>query len=108
MIRAALPHLKAHAGKFYTFFTLSTPHLGTSRGSKLIKLGIHLSSITVGIKIARNVASEPSLDQIAFRDSKKDAEKLLYRLSETEGLEWFKNIVPVCASPSPEERSEEE
>lgn len=40
IIRAALPYLEDYKNKFHTFLTLSTPHLGLMKPSKLIDAGI--------------------------------------------------------------------
>ncbi len=40
IIRAALPYLEEYKDKMFTLMTLSTPHLGTGRGAKRVKLGI--------------------------------------------------------------------
>ena len=42
IIRAALPHLKRHKDKMYSYMSFSSPHLGCSNGSKLISTGKNL------------------------------------------------------------------
>jgi len=47
IIRAALPHLKEYKDQFYTYMTLSTPHLGLLYGnSSLVDAGSYFQIIS--------------------------------------------------------------
>ena len=42
IIRACLPHLEQYADKMYTYFSLSSPHLGyLSNASKIVEAGLY-------------------------------------------------------------------
>lgn len=86
IIRAALPLLETFSSQFFTFMTLSTPHLGLLYSSKLLGTGIWLIN---------KVKTFESLDQICFKDCENLQESTLFNLSTANGLQWFEYIVLV-------------
>lgn len=86
IIRAALPLLEAYSNNFFSFITLSTPHLGLLYSSKLLGTGIW---------VINKVKNFESLDQICFKDSQDLQETALFSLSTVNGLQWFEFVVLV-------------
>ena len=84
IIRAALPSLEEFKDKFWFYLSLSSPHLGYSfSDSTLIKTGIWVLKRWKGSK---------SLEQFMQNDNKDLNETCLYKLSEYNGLNWFKYV----------------
>lgn len=75
--------------KFYTFLSLSGPHLGLAyNGAGLVNLGLWFM---------QKWKKSGSLLQLAMRDSSDPRQTYLYRLSLEPGLEYFQNIL-LCGS----------
>ncbi len=73
IIRAALPHLSEFSTKFYTYLSLSSPHLGyIYNSSKLFDAGMWV------IKKSRKSIA---LEQMTMSDSQNVEDTLIYRLS---------------------------
>lgn len=88
IIRAALPLLSDYQEKMYVYLSLSTPHLGCMYAtSKIVAAGVWLYA-----------KKWLSIQQMALKDNPDFATCVLYRLSNYEGLSWFKHIV-LCSSP---------
>ena len=84
IIRASLPNLEEFKDKFWLYLSLSSPHLGYSfSDSTLIKTGIWVLKRWKGSK---------SLEQFLQNDNKDLNETCLYKLSEYNGLNWFKFV----------------
>lgn len=89
IVRAALPKLAAYKDRMQTFMTLSTPHLGYMyQSSKLIG---------VGMWIFKKWKSSASLAELEMTDQKDVKKTFMYKLSKTEGLEWFRHVVLVSS-----------
>lgn len=83
-IRAALPRLEKYRPLFYSYCSLSSPHLGYS---------FHKSAIiTTGIWFMQKFTDCMSLKQMQMRDYEDPKKCYLYRLSFQPGLAWFKNV----------------
>jgi hypothetical protein len=90
IIRAALPHLENYSGKMHLFLTLSTPHLGIkSHSSNLVKAGIW---------VLKTWSKSRSLTQLSMDDTANPRDGYIYKLSEIEGLNWFKHFVLLSSS----------
>ena len=90
VIRASLPHLSEYSSKFFTFISLSSPHIGQMyNSSKLVELGTW---------VIKKWRKSKCLQQLSMTDDSNMENTCLYRLSELPGLCWFKNIVFVCSS----------
>ena len=84
IIRAALPNLEEFKDKFWFYLSLSSPHLGyVFSDSTLIKTGMWFLKRWKGSK---------SLEQFMQNDNKDLNETCLYKLSEYNGLNWFKYV----------------
>jgi hypothetical protein len=84
IIRAALPNLEEFKDKFWFYLSLSSPHLGyVFSDSTLIKTGMWVLKRWKGSK---------SLEQFMQNDNKDLNETCLYKLSEYNGLNWFKYV----------------
>ncbi len=84
IIRAALPYLKDYAEKFCLYMSLSSPHLGYI---------FHTSSLVdAGMWLLKTWKKSKSLDQLCLSDAKELKECKLYKMTESEGLNWFKHI----------------
>jgi hypothetical protein len=84
IIRAALPHLEEFKDKFYSYISLSSPHLGYMyNSSKLFEAGMWF---------LKKWRKSKCLLQLSMTDAKNIEDTALYKLSCTTGLNWFKNI----------------
>ena len=84
IIRAALPNLEEFKDKFWFYISLSSPHLGyVFSDSTLIKTGMWVLKRWKGSK---------SLEQFMQNDHTDLNETCLYKLSEYNGLNWFKYV----------------
>ena len=90
--RAAFPHLKDLQQKFHTFISLSTPHLGYMYHNNANKL------FDTGMWFLKKWKKSRSLDQLSMSDSDKGQDTCLFKMSNFEGMAWFKNIVLVCSN----------
>ena len=88
--RAAFPHLECYKSKFYTFLSLSSPHLGYMYNSNKL--------FDTGMWFLRKWKKSRSLAQLSMSDGQGVEDSTLYRLSSVEGLAWFQNIVLVCSN----------
>ena len=84
-IRSALPLLKEYKEVMHSFITFSTPHLG---------LLYHSSSIVdAGLWLLNKMKHSSCLKQMSYTDSDRMEDTFMFRLSQLEGLEWFKHIL---------------
>lgn len=89
IIRAALPHLEEFKDKFYTYMSLSSPHLGYMYNSNKL--------FEAGMWFLKKWRKSKCLQQLSMTDSKVMEETCLYKLSCTKGLLWFKNVALVSS-----------
>ncbi|OMJ84322.1 hypothetical protein SteCoe_14608 [Stentor coeruleus] len=89
IIRASLPFLSDFSSKFSFFMTFSSPHLGYMYNSSVI--------IDAGIWILKKVTNSLCMKQLSMTDSDIFEECLLYKLSQSNGIQWFKNICLVSS-----------
>ena len=82
VIRSALPYLSSYAKYFENFISIATPNLGY--------LNINNSLLTSGIWLVDMFAGSKILSEISLKDSKKINNCYLYKLSDLDGLSWFK------------------
>jgi hypothetical protein len=90
VLRAALPYLDDFKKYFHSFTTFATPHAGySSSKSKLVSIGMWaLSKFT----------TKQCLSEIRLSDNKMKEELTLYKLSQYDGLQWFKHVLLVGSS----------
>lgn len=89
IIRAALPLLDEFYDKFGFFITLSSPHLGTLANSSYL--------VDAGIWVLRKLKKTISMKQLSLKDGKDIFQTFLYQLSNSNGIEYFKNIAFVSS-----------
>ena len=82
VLRAALPYLSCYAEYFENFISIATPNLGY--------LNINNSLLTSGIWLVDMFAGSKILSEISLKDSKIIKNCCLTKLSDLEGLSWFK------------------
>lgn len=89
IIRAALPHLEEFKAKFFTYISLSSPHLGYMYNSNKL--------FDAGMWVLKKWRKSKCLMQLSMTDESNLENTCLYKLSQTEGLKWFKNVALVCS-----------
>eukprot|EP00826_Nyctotherus_ovalis_P039928 TRINITY_DN3878_c0_g1_i1.p1 TRINITY_DN3878_c0_g1~~TRINITY_DN3878_c0_g1_i1.p1 ORF type:complete len:449 (+),score=100.84 TRINITY_DN3878_c0_g1_i1:2327-3673(+) len=89
IIRSCLPRLKEYKEKMHLLLTFSTPHLGY----------LHQSSrlIGAGMWFLKKWTTSKALSQLEMTDSKSGEKSFIYRLSQVEGMEWFKHVILVSS-----------
>lgn len=90
IIRAALPLLEGELkDKFYTYMSLSTPHLGYMYNSNKL--------FDAGMWFLKKWRKSKCLLQLSMSDHKNMEETVLFRLSTVSGLQHFKNVVLISS-----------
>ena len=84
IIRSALPYLSDYKDKMYTFFTLSSPHLGYMYNSNIV--------INAGIYVLQKMRKSLCLTQLSMTDATNFKDTFLFNLTQAPGLNWFQNI----------------
>lgn len=84
-----MPYLSKYKDYFKTYMSCSSPHLGVRSGdSKLVETGYNL--LTMWKKFT-------SLKQLGLKDGSDAMDSFLFKLSQKEGLNWFKEIILVSS-----------
>ena len=89
IIRASLPHLKSLSSKFQFLLTFSSPHLGYMYNTSKL--------VDAGMWIIKKLKKSLSLKQLSMTDTNEARSSFLYKLSNLQGLEWFRNVALVGA-----------
>ncbi len=89
IIRAALPHLDEFSDKFYTYMSLSSPHLGYMYNSSKL--------FDAGMWFLKKWRKSKCLQQLSMSDEKNMDDTCIYKLSCTKGLEKFKHLALFCS-----------
>ena len=84
IIRAALPHLSKYKDLMYTYFSLSSPHLGYMYSSSKL--------VGAGMWFLKQWKGAESLKQLSMTDESVPEDTFIFKLSKLEGLKWFKNV----------------
>ena len=90
IIRAAIPYLKEISSNFYSFISLSSPHLGYLYQSNTL--------IRVGLWLLTAIQKCEALLEMGMRDKENLRETTLYELSQNGSLNDFKKICLMCSS----------
>ena len=87
IIRAALskPAMGKFRERFFTFLSLSGPHLGTLYSTS--------SLVNMGMWLIQKWKKSSSLLQMSLRDHQDVRQTFLYKLSLKPGLQYFKNVL---------------
>lgn len=89
IVRAALPYLERLKDKFHGFVSLCSPHLGYMyKTSRLFSTGMWLMN---------KWKKSTSMTQLRMADGRTVEECYLFRLSQQEGLSWFKHMILVSS-----------
>jgi hypothetical protein len=89
IIRTALTYLSDYSHMFEQYMTLSSPHIGYMQNSSKL--------VSAGLWVLKKWRKAKSLQQLTMTDSKNSRETFIYKLSEREGLNWFKSVVLVSS-----------
>lgn len=89
IIRASLPHLKSLSSKFQFLITFSSPHLGYMYNTSKL--------VDAGLWIIKKWKKSLSLKQLSMTDTSDVKNSFLYKLTNLEGVEWFRNVALVGA-----------
>ena len=89
IIRAALPHLEEFKDKFYTYMSLSSPHMGYMYNSNKL--------FDAGMWFLKKWRKSKCLLQLSMTDAKNIEDTAIYKLSLSTGFTWFKNVVLVSS-----------
>jgi hypothetical protein len=87
--RAALPLLSQYKDKFHGYMSFCSPHLGY-----MYKAGTLFSA---GMWVLKSWKKSVVLNQLSMTDEKDLEKTTLYKLSQKEGFEWFKNMILVSS-----------
>jgi len=91
IIRSALghPEMRPFLDKIHTFLSLSGPHLGMLYPTS--------SLVSTGLWFMQKWKKSDSLLQLSLHDHPDPRQTFIYRLSQSEGLQHFKNILLVSS-----------
>lgn len=91
IIRSALSHpeMRPFLDKVHTFLSLSGPHLGMLYPTS--------SLVSTGLWFMQKWKKSDSLLQLSLHDHPDPRQTFLYKLSQSEGLQYFKNILLVSS-----------
>jgi hypothetical protein len=88
--RASFPHLEHLQNKFYTFISLSSPHLGYMYNSNKL--------FETGMWFLKKWNKSKCLAQLSMTDGATIEQSYLFKMSTMVGLGWFENVVLVCSN----------
>jgi len=89
IIRASLAYLDQLKDKFYTYMSLSSPHLGYLYSPKFL--------VSAGMWVLKKWKKSEALKELSMTDCTNLEDSYIYKLSKISKLEWFKNIVLVSS-----------
>lgn len=89
IIRSALPHLKNLKRYFFSFVSLSSPHLGCGQNKSVL--------VNLGMTFLDKIKKDIVISQLQMTDHKNLEECFLYKLAKNDQLFWFKNIILVSS-----------
>lgn len=93
ILRAALLLLKDYKSCMHSFITFSSPHVGIVYFDSLL--------LKVGKWALSKFQKSTSFHQMTMTDKKPLKDSYIYKLSECEGLDWFKHVVMLSCSDDP-------
>ncbi|KAJ8248169.1 hypothetical protein GJAV_G00239100 [Gymnothorax javanicus] len=91
IVRSVLtrPGFQCYLSRLHTFLSLSGPHLGTLYNSSTL--------VNTGLWFMQKWKKSGSLLQLTCRDHADPRQTFLYQLSQSAGLQYFKNVVLVSS-----------
>ena len=93
ILRAALPALKDYKACMHSFTTFSSPHIGIVYTDNLM--------LKFGKWVLKKLQKSTSFNQMTMKDSKDYKETFIYRLSQANGLDWFKHVLLFSCGDDP-------
>lgn len=90
IIRTALQHLQSLRPYFFTYVSLSSPHLGCKQNKSFL--------INVGMSFMEKFSGDKVIEELQMNDRENLQETFLYKLSLMDKLSWFNNII-LLSSP---------
>ena len=89
IIREALTHLKEFRNLFFTFISLSVPHLGCRKNKSML--------VSLGMKYLKKFKKDKVISQLQLDDTSNMRDSFLYKLAQKDCVHWFRNIVLVSS-----------
>lgn len=89
IIRAALGHLTQYKNFFFTFVSLSSPHLGCRQNKS--------SLVNIGMAFMDKVQKDIVISQLNMNDHEDPTQTFLYKLAQTDRLNHFNNVILVSS-----------
>ena len=89
IIREALTHLKDLRSLFFSFLSLSVPHLGCRKNKSVL--------VSLGMKYLKKFKKDKVISQLQLDDASEMRESFLYNLAKKDCIHWFRNVVLVSS-----------
>lgn len=89
IIRTALNHLPQFKAYFFSFVSLSSPHLGCQQNKS--------SLVNIGMTFMEKVQKDQVISQLNMTDHEDPNQTFLYKLAENDQLNLFNNVIMVSS-----------
>lgn len=89
IIRVALTHLSQYKPYFFTFVSLSSPHLGCRQNKS--------SLVNIGMTFMDKVQKDVVISQLNMNDHDDPTQTFLFKLSQIDRLSLFNNVILVSS-----------
>lgn len=93
IIRAALKYMYDLKNCFYTYISLSSPHIGIYYSENMLH--------QLGKWALKKLQDSTSFIQMMLKDAKRKQDTFIYKLSQSEGLNWFQHVLFFTCSEDP-------
>ena len=87
VIKAALTYLSEYISYFHSYISLASPHLGCLNSDNKF--------FSFGIWAIATITANPILKELRMSDDSDIKETALYKLSQTEELQYFKTVLMI-------------
>ena len=87
VIKAALTYLSEYRSYFHSYISLASPHLGCLNSDNKF--------FSFGIWAIATITANPILKELRMSDDSDIKETALYKLSQTEELQYFKTVLMI-------------
>ena len=89
LIRTALNHLQKLKPYFFSFVSLSSPHLGCKQNKS--------SLVNIGMKYMETVQKDKVISELNMTDHNDPTQTFLYKLAQNDQLNLFNNVILVSS-----------
>jgi esterase/lipase len=89
IVREALTYLKSLRRFFFTYISLSVPHLGCRKNKSIL--------VSLGMKYLKKFKKDLVISQLQLDDAENFEDTFLYQLASKDCLHWFKNLIFVSS-----------